>query len=242
MSNAGNPYATFGMQTAAQAPADERVAFLKRVYLHVAGAIYALVAIEWLLFSVVPADTMNNIVGTMVGGYGWLVVLGVFMGVSYVARSLAESGASAGKQYMGLVLYVVAQAVILLPLLWYAYAILNQPDAIITAAILTLLIFAGLTATVLFTKKDFSFLGPILGIASMAALGLIVVSIFFGGITLGVLFSGAMVVLMAGYILYYTSYVLHHCRTDQHVAASLLLFAAVATLFWYILQLVLSRR
>lgn len=236
---AENPYASFGMTTAADAPASERVAFLKRTYLHVAGAIYALVAIEFALFNIVPAETMNKVVQTMVGGYGWLVVLGAFMAVSFVAQRMAESGASAGKQYMGLSLYVVAQSIILLPLLWYAYMI--DPSAIFTAAVLTLLIFAGLTGAVMVTGKDFSFLGPILGIASMAALGLIVVSIFFGGITLGVLFAGAMCVLMGGYILYYTSYVLHHCRTDQHVAASLLLFSAVATLFWYILQLVMSR-
>ena len=49
----------------------------------------------------------------------------------------------------------------------------------------------------------------------------------------------AMVVLMSGYILYYTSNVMLHYRTDQHVAAALALFAAVATLFWYILQIVM---
>lgn len=53
-----------------------------------------------------------------------------------------------------------------------------------------------------------------------------------------------MVVLMSGYIVYYTSNVLYHYRTDQHVAAALALFASVATLFWYILQIAMlsSRR
>ena len=81
-------------------------------------------------------------------------------------------------------------------------------------------------------------MGPILCVGSMIALGLIVVAIFVG-FDLGTLFCAAMVVLMSGYILYYTSNVMLHYRTDQHVAAALALFAAVATLFWYILQIVM---
>lgn len=42
------------------------------------------------------------------------------------------------------------------------------------------------------------------------------------------------------HILYYTSQVMLHYRTDQHVAAALALFAAVATLFWYILRIVMA--
>jgi hypothetical protein len=46
--------------------------------------------------------------------------------------------------------------------------------------------------------------------------------------------------LASGYILYDTSNVLHHYRIGQHVAASLALFAAVALMFWYMIQLVMS--
>lgn len=70
-------------------------------------------------------------------------------------------------------------------------------------------------------------------------MGLIVCAILFG-FNLGVLFSGVMVGLAAGYILYDTSNVMHHYRTDQYVAASLALFASVALLFWYVLRLVMS--
>jgi FtsH-binding integral membrane protein len=48
-----------------------------------------------------------------------------------------------------------------------------------------------------------------------------------------------MVALASGAILYNTSNILHHYRTDQHVAAALALFAAVALLFWYILQIIM---
>ena len=51
-----------------------------------------------------------------------------------------------------------------------------------------------------------------------------------------------MVVVAAGYILYYTSNILHHYPIGAHVAAALALFAAVALLFWYLLQFLMHRR
>jgi FtsH-binding integral membrane protein len=78
-----------------------------------------------------------------------------------------------------------------------------------------------------------------LTVAGMLALGLIAASILIG-FDLGVLFSVAMIGLAAGYVLYYTSNVLNHYRTDQHVAASLALFATIALMFWYILRLLLQ--
>ena len=110
-----------------------------------------------------------------------------------------------------------------------------------TAAIVTLVLFGGLTGIVFLTRKDFSFLKGILGVAALGALATIACALIFG-FQLGVLFSGAMVILAGGYTLYYTSNVLHHYRTDQHVAAALALFSAVALMFWYILRIFMDRR
>jgi hypothetical protein len=79
-----------------------------------------------------------------------------------------------------------------------------------------------------------------LGLVAIAALALIVISVLFG-MNLGVWFVWAMIVLASGYILYDTSNVLHRYRTDQHVAAALALFASVALLFWYVIQIFMSR-
>ena len=62
----------------------------------------------------------------------------------------------------------------------------------------------------------------------------------FGLLNLGTGFMMLMVLFAAGAILYDTSNVLHHYRTEQYVAASLALFASVGILFWYILQIVIS--
>ena len=67
------------------------------------------------------------------------------------------------------------------------------------------------------------------------------VAIITGGVSLGLWFSVAMVVLACGIILYNTSNVLHRYNTEQYVAASLTLFASIALLFWYILQIFMMR-
>ena len=73
----------------------------------------------------------------------------------------------------------------------------------------------------------------------IVAVGAIVAAIVCN-FSLGVWFSVAMIALASGYILYDTSNVLHHYRTDQHVAASLALFASAALLFWYVLRLLIQ--
>jgi FtsH-binding integral membrane protein len=224
---------------AARAASSDRALFIRRTYAHLAGAILAFMGIEALLLNVMSEATQAQVLRLMVGGYGWLVVMLAFMAASWLAQTWAQSDTSPGMQYVGLGLYVVAEAIIFLPLLIIATHLVDK-TVIPTAGILTLAVFGGLTLSVFVTKKDYSFLRPILCVGSLIALGVIVASILIGGFSLGLIFSFAMVALMSGYILYYTSQVMLHYRTDQHVAAALALFAAVATLFWYILRIVMA--
>jgi FtsH-binding integral membrane protein len=174
---------------------------------------------------------------TMLGGkWSWLIVLGLFMVVSWIANMWARSAASPAIQYAGLSLYVVAQAILFVPLLFIASQFYE--GVITTAAIATLSIFIGLTAFVFITGKDFSFLGGILAVAGIAALVTIGLAIFMG-FELGLIFTVLMIALCGGYILYDTSNVMHHYRIGQHVAASLALFASVALLFWYMIRLLM---
>ncbi|EHY1099267.1 Bax inhibitor-1 family protein, partial [Salmonella enterica subsp. enterica serovar Schwarzengrund] len=45
----------------------------------------------------------------------------------------------------------------------------------------------------------------------------------------------------AGFILYDTSNIIHHYPTDRPAGAALHLFASIATMFWYILRIFMSR-
>ncbi len=232
---------SYGMEypvPAAQAAASERAAFIRRTYGHVAGAILAFTGIEYVLLHIPGIEQVA--LGMMSSGIGWLLVLAAFMGVSYLADTWARSNTSPGLQYAGLGLYVLAEAIIFLPLLYIAA--FRFPGVITSAGIMTLSVFAGLSLAVLITGKDFSFLGPIISIASFLALGFIVAALFIPSLSMGgLIFCFFMVALASAAILYNTSNLLHVYRTDQHVAAALSLFASVALLFWYILQIFMSR-
>ncbi len=149
-------------------------------------------------------------------------------------------------QYAGLGLYVVAEAVLFVPLIAMAMMVSAESgggsfDVLGEAAIMTVALFGGLTAIVFLTRKDFSFLRGALMFGGLAAMGLIVVSAI-AGFSLGLFFMWAMVAFAAISILYNTSNVLHHYNVTQHVAAALSLFASFALLLYYVIQIVMSRR
>ncbi len=238
MSYAENPYKSPTDVFAAHAAADERTEFITKTYLHLAGAIGLFAILETVLLHLPGID---QLVGLMFASrFGWLIVLGLFMGVSWIAESWAQSAVSKTTQYMGLGLFVLAEAVIFVPLLYMATRMENGRDIIVSAAGATAFLFAALSAVVFITRKDFSFLRTVLMFGGLAAMGLIVAAIYFQ-FALGPIFTYAMIAFACGYILYHTSNVLHHYRIGQHVAASLALFASVALLFWYIVQLFMSR-
>jgi len=237
-----SPFARRQIQSSpwAVAHAEEsvRTAFIRRTYLHLIGAIAAFVGLEMVLFTVL-LEPLEGLMETLFSSpIGALLVVVGFVGVSSISQSWARSSQSQTTQYMGLGLFVVAEALIFFPMLWYA----NQfaPDTIQTAAIMTGIVFGGLTGYTLTTKSDFSGLGRYLALAGLAAIAFIVCSIVFQMDALGTLFASLMVLLAAGSILYETSNIVHHYRTDQHVAAALGLFASVAMMFYYILYLLLS--
>lgn len=221
----------FAAGFAADAKLSERRAFIRRTYAHVFGGIMGFIALEALYFTTGLADRIAFAIGP-----NWWMALLAFIFVSWIAERWAHSGASIGKQYLGLSLYVFAESIIFVPLLWIAGTM--GPDIIPTAAFITMAVFGSLTFFVFVTKKDFSFMRNFLFVGSIAALGVIFASMIFG-FDLGFIFAAAMVLLLCGYILYDTSNIIHHYRTDQHVGAALALFGSIATLFWYILRIVM---
>jgi FtsH-binding integral membrane protein len=238
---AETPYANFG-SAVIEAPADVRRIFIRKTYTHLAMAVYAFVALEWLMI----AQGLDVRMMQMLGGsqWSWLLVMGAFIAVSYIADSWARSTTSIGMQYAGLFLYVLAQAVIFLPMIGMAKSMTmsvggQEWQVVPAAGLTTAIMFAGLTAYAFLSKQDFSFLGGFLNITMLGSLALIVASIAFG-FNLGVWFSVLMIVAACGYILYYTSNIMREYRTDQYVAAALALFASVALLFWYILRIFMS--
>lgn len=227
----------------AQASVDDRASFLTKTYLHLVGALFAFLFLEAVLITTGIAERLLFMAQ---GRFSWFLFLGGFMVVSYVADRWARSDTSKGMQYAGLFLYTLAESVLFAPLvvmaMYVAVADGEMAFSILGKALwISLVLFGGLTGVVFLTRKDFSWLRGVLMFGGIAALVLIGASLLFG-FQLGLVFMWAMVVFAGASILYNTSNVLHHYRTDQYVAAALNLFASFALLLWYVLSILMRSR
>jgi len=227
----------FPSTTARPSAPSARRDFIIATYKYLGAAIAAFVVLSAVLMMSGFSEGAARYLFASGGTYLWLGVLAAFMLVGWLATRMADNVADPQKQLMGLGLYVVAEALIFAPMLGIAQ--LLAPDAIGAAAFVTAVLVAALTWTAFTSKTDFSFLGGILKVGGMVALGTIVAGVIFG-FSLGIWFSGLMVVFAGGCVLYDTARVARDFPTDRPVAAALHLFASIALLFWYVLRILLS--
>ena len=173
---------------------DARARFIVRTYAHLFAAILGFVGIEVVLFMTGLADVMAKAMLSV----NWLLVLGGFVVVSWLATRVAHGSDSLPMQYLALAGFVLAEAIIFVPLLYVAefYA----PGTTEAAGAVTLVGFTALTGVAFITRKDFSFLRPFIMWGGIVALLLIVAGVLFG-FDLGMAFAVGMVALAGGSIL-----------------------------------------
>ena len=128
MINYTNPY-TVGMVS--ESPEAARAEFIRKTYWHLAGAIALFVVLEGLFLSLGLGTAALALLGA--SRYSWLIVLGGFMAVSWLAERWATNGSSKGMQYAGLGLYTLAEAVIFLPMIVMAVGITGDMGLIVQA-------------------------------------------------------------------------------------------------------------
>jgi len=214
---------------------EERSQFIWKCYAHVIGAILALVAIETYLFSTGAAWPIANV---MLGS-PMLVLIG-FIALSWGASHMAHKLESTMAQYAAFAAFVVVWALMFVPMLAMAMSMDPSGSMIESAATVTIFGCVALIATVMITRKDFSFLRGVMVWGFFIVMGLIGASFLFGW-NLGTWFSVGMIGFAGIAILYDTSNIMHHYPQDKYVAASMALFASIAMMFWYILRLFMSR-
>jgi FtsH-binding integral membrane protein len=224
----------------AESTAEERGAFVIRVYQHLLLAVFAFIGFEVVLFSTGLAEAIFDfLVGASAA---WLLILGAFMVVQWMATSAAHNLENTNLQYAGLFGLAAGEALIFAPFLYLAF---NETDnggtTVGAAAAITALGFAGLSMVAFTTRKDLSFLRPMLMWGGIAALVLIFAAVVFG-LSLGIWFSVAMIALAGGSILYQTQSIMARYPSDAHVGAAVQLFASVMLLFWYVLRLLMALR
>src|SRR5262245_32930309 len=122
-----------------------RGTFVSRTYTHLFCAISAFTLIEIFLFKSGLAATISNALTSV----SWLVVLGGFVVVSWLASRTAHMAASKAAQYAALAGFVVAEAIIFVPLLFLANH--AAPGAITSAAAVTFVGFVALSLVAFYT-------------------------------------------------------------------------------------------
>ena len=217
---------------------EAQASFYKKTYAHVAIGVLAFIIFEYFLLQ---SETVVSFMLSLTDGYKWLLLLGGFMFITNYAESTALKSQNKNLQYLAYGAYILAEAVIFVPMIYIAASYMDSgPELLQQAAIVTLSLFTGLSAVVLLTKKDFSFLKTGLTVGFFIAIGLIIAGTLFG-FDLGLWFSVGMCLLAGGSILYQTSNLVHKYSHDQYIPAALGLFASLMLLFWYILRIFMSR-
>ena len=106
------------------------------------------------------------------------------------------------------------------------------------AAVLTLLVFGGITAYIRVTKKDFSYMGTWLFWALLLLLGASIAGLFFRSTTFHLILSIGGTALFTLYVMYDTSRIMNAAEGElDPVSAAWMLFIDLVNLFLYILRL-----
>ncbi|HEX4239868.1 MAG TPA: Bax inhibitor-1 family protein [Steroidobacteraceae bacterium] len=227
--------ANFPNATFPSVQADSRSIFISRTYTHLVAGILGFILVEIGLFE---SGVALQIARFMLG-FNWWLILGAFMLTGWLATHTAQTSSSKAMQYFAYGVYVVAEALIFVPLLYIAN--LKAPGAIDSATLITALGAGGLMFVAHRTRKDFSFLRAVLMWGFVVALLVMIGGAVFG-FNLGTWFSVAMIGFAGVAVLYDTSNVIHHYPEDRYVSAALQLFASIALMFWYVLRFVMGNR
>ena len=227
------------MTPVSKADENTRAAFLVRVYQHLALAVLAFVVFETVLFMTGIAERLYDFLFTT-GGVAWLMILGGFTIVSAISSRSARKLGNTTAQYGGLFALALAEALIFAPFLYLAFNQDGGSATVWSAVGVTGVGFGGLSLVAFTTRKDLSFLRPLIMWGSMVAIGLIIAAVLFS-FDLGIVFTIAMLGLAGASILYKTQEIVRQYPEWAYVGAAVSLFASLMMLFWYVLRLFMRR-
>ena len=112
----------------------------------------------------------------------------------------------------------------------------HGPQLVATALGGTGIIFLGLSAYALTTRRDFSFMGGFLFVGMLVVLGASLANIFLHIPAMSLAVSAAVVMLMSGFILFDTSRMIRG-GIDNYILATVSLYMNIFNLFISLLQL-----
>jgi FtsH-binding integral membrane protein len=214
---------------------DSRSIFISRTYTHLVAGILGFILVEMGLFE----SGLAIQIARFMFSFNWFLIMGAFMLTGWLATRTAQTSTSIGMQYFAYAAYVLAEALIFVPLLYLADS--KAPGTIDSAVLVTSLGAGGLMFVAHRTRKDFSFLRAILMWGGVLAIVAMIGGAVFG-FQLGTWFSVAMIGFAGAAVLYDTSNIIHYYPEDRYVSAAMQLFASIALMFWYVLRLLMGNR
>lgn len=122
------------------------------------------------------------------------------------------------------------------PIVGHYLAMPGGASIVMNAFAMTGIIFLSLSAYVLTTKKNFSFMGGFLMVGLILGVVGSLAAIFFQIPALSLAISAMFVLLMSGFILYETSNILHGGETN-YIMATVSLYVSIYNLFTSLLHL-----
>ncbi|MCC7259219.1 MAG: Bax inhibitor-1/YccA family protein [Gammaproteobacteria bacterium] len=164
---------------------------------------------------------------------GPIVTLVGYFGLLFLTYRLRNSAAGIAAVFgltgfMGLTLGPLLSA--------YMSNVPNGGDLVMTSLGVTGLLFAGLSVYVVKSRRDMSFMGSFLTVGLFGLLGVILVGLFVDLSAFQMAISSAVVLLMAGMILYETSAIIHGGQ-DNYILATVSLYVSIYNIFVNLLAL-----
>jgi FtsH-binding integral membrane protein len=228
-----------GTVSAARATTPARMAFLRKTY-----TLFSLAMVLWMgtAATIISSDSLLNSVMGLFGG-SWIGMAVYLIGAFVLLRVTASKFPL---NLIGLSLFAVFMGAFTAPMVAMYLGLEGGVGIVLQAFLLTACVFGAITAYVLTTKKDFSFMRGALAIGIGLAFGMVLLAMFgngwAGGIVMGTGWSVAMVLLFGGFMLYDTSKVLHRYPTNMAATAAAMLFYDFVIMFLHMLRLVAASR
>ena len=182
-----------------------------------------------LLFSALTAG-LSMAVGI---GHGTaLVLMLVGFGLLFVVHKTADSS----KGLLAIFAFTGVMGASIGPMLNHYLALPNGPQLVLQALGGTALVFFGLSAYALSTRKDFSYMGGFLMVGLLVAVVAMIANIFLNIPALSLTISAAVVMIMSALILFDTSRIVNGGETN-HIRATVSLYLSIYNLFIHLLSL-----
>ncbi len=161
--------------------------------------------------------------------------LGLMLG-SLVMLFVVNATANSGKGLIATFVFTAMMGASLGPMLQAYLALPNGPSLVMQALGGTAIVFFGLSAYALTTRKDFSFMGGFLMVGLLVIIGASIANLFFQVAAVSLAISAAAVFIMSALILFDTSRIIHGGETN-YIRATVALYLDIYNLFVHLLSL-----